>query len=42
MDKKIIEEAALICDKVAIVINQRNKGQLNLSNYKSFVPDRNL
>lgn len=38
MDKKIIEEAALICDKVAIVINQRNKGQLNLSNCKKFCP----
>ena len=35
---KIIEEAALICDKVAIVINQRNKGQLNLSNCKKFCP----
>lgn len=30
MNKKIIEEAASICDKVANVINQKNRGQLKL------------
>lgn len=30
MNKKLIEEAASICDKVANVINQKNRGQLKL------------
>lgn len=33
MNKKIIEEAALICDNVANAIKQRNKGQLYCNTY---------
>lgn len=40
MDRKIIKEAISICNKVAVVINQRNKGQLNLSNCKKFCPGK--
>lgn len=40
MNKKIIEEAALICNNVAIVINQINDGQLIYSNCKMFCPGK--
>lgn len=33
MNKKIIEEAAIICDNVGNAINQRNRGQLNCQTY---------
>lgn len=33
MNKKVIEEAAIICDKVANAINERNKGRLNCQTY---------
>ena len=33
MNKKVIEEAAIICDNVANAINERNKGRLNCRAY---------
>lgn len=33
MNKKIIEDAALICENVVKAINQRNRGNLNCHSY---------
>lgn len=33
MNKKVIEDAAIICDNVANAINQRSRGQVNCQNY---------
>ena len=42
MYKKIIREAALICDKVTDAINKRNRGLLNQFNCKSYCPGEDV